>query len=614
MRFFRPGQLIVAVGCLLCWEAGSARDSWGEVPAELRVGRAGHAFDHVGPINDQAATAAASGATIIYASGFGSLGYEGLPATSELAVKREAFAKYNREAKGAGIELSIGYVCATSIVRLDGFDKNWSAEFRAQFKTPPGEWRQCDRAGRPLASWYGGDYHPACMNNPDWRAYERAVVRMQLESGHDGIFFDNPTVHPQGCYCEHCMTKFAAYLKDAGVEVKSQAAGGGEGVVDVEAIRRAVDAHPQEFLKFRGITARDFLAHIGEFARTLNPRAAITCNNSLNTPDRLYAQARVHGYNIFEMSRAEDLVVVEDMRTQPRTEGGATFEYGPTYRQLHAIAHGKPVVAVTLVNDDYHTAPNLVRLAMAEAAAHGASYLSWPTWPQEQRARMTAAIRPQADLLRRNEALLNETTPRADVSLFLPFRRWVETETCAASALAAELTRANVQYAMFSEEEFTIPQGGTRRPVLLVESLGVLTPEEQAKVEAFKQAGGVLVAADQDDWLAKVRAGVGTPSVVVEGSPAVRAVVHDQPGRTIVHVYNLGVERLSSFEDRVTPAENAKLLVRVPLSAVKKITLQTADEAGTAGELPFEVRQDGDRSLVDMKIDALVVSALLIIE
>jgi len=37
------------------------------------------------------------------------------------------------------------------------------------------------------------------MNHPDWRTYERFMVRQQLESGCDGIFFDNPTVHPQGC-------------------------------------------------------------------------------------------------------------------------------------------------------------------------------------------------------------------------------------------------------------------------------------------------------------------------------------------------------------------------------------------------------------------------------
>ena len=45
---------------------------------ELRIGVASHAFDHLGNIGEQAEAAAASGSTIIYATGFGGIGYEGL--------------------------------------------------------------------------------------------------------------------------------------------------------------------------------------------------------------------------------------------------------------------------------------------------------------------------------------------------------------------------------------------------------------------------------------------------------------------------------------------------------------------------------------------------------
>ncbi|MGC8737190.1 MAG: hypothetical protein ACP5UA_00930 [Candidatus Hydrogenedens sp.] len=42
--------------------------------------------------------------------------------------------------------------------------------------------------GAPLRSWYGGEYHPACMNHPDWRKYEKYLVKTSLEIGLDGIF------------------------------------------------------------------------------------------------------------------------------------------------------------------------------------------------------------------------------------------------------------------------------------------------------------------------------------------------------------------------------------------------------------------------------------------
>jgi hypothetical protein len=105
---------------------------------ELRVGIAGHAFDHLGAIGDQAAAAAASGMTIIYPACFGQIGYDGLPGPEEIEFLRKKFSAYLHDAKASGIKLALAYVCSTSIVRLETFDKNWSKEFRAQFVTPTG--------------------------------------------------------------------------------------------------------------------------------------------------------------------------------------------------------------------------------------------------------------------------------------------------------------------------------------------------------------------------------------------------------------------------------------------------------------------------------------------
>lgn len=591
---------------VLTASAGSA-----QIPRELRVGVAGHAFDHLGDIGNQAAAAATSGATIIYGTGLGAFGFQGLPPENELTARRDEINDYNRNAKEHGIRLAIGYVCATSIVKLDSFDRNWTKEFRAGFTTPPAQWRQVDRQGNPLPSWYGGDYQPACMNNPDWRRYQKFIVRQQLETGHDGIFFDNPTVHPQGCYCVHCMEKFAAFLEQSGTAVQP---GAQDSPGKLEAMRQFANAHPKEFLRFRSTIARDFLAGIRQFAGAIKQNAFITCNNSLNSPDRLYAQCRVHGYNIAEMSKVEDWVVVEDMSSQPRAAAnGQTFEYGPTYKQLHAISHGKPIVAVTLAGDDYHTAPNLVRLAMAEAAAHNASYLSWPTWPEKQRQRMISAIRPEAEFLRQNEAVLNDTRPRADVSLFLPFRRWVDTGQCMPTTMAAALTHANVQYEVVSEDSFFLP-AGARAPVFLVESLSVLTPGERAAVDRHQEAGGRVVAADQKDWLKKVQAANSAPSLILQGPPTIRAVVRDQPARTLVHLYNLNVERLSSFEDKVNPATNIKMTLRIPFQNVRSLSIRTADQTGTSGPLKFTTQPNGNETIIELTIPRLEISAIVVIE
>ena len=51
---------------------------------------------------------------------------------------------------------------------------------------------------------------------------------------------------------------------------------------------------------------------------------------------------------------------------------------------------------------------------------------------------MTDAVRPQSDFLKRHADLLN-TTPRTDVTLFLPFRRWLDTPDCHALTVARTL-------------------------------------------------------------------------------------------------------------------------------------------------------------------------------
>jgi hypothetical protein len=580
-----------------------------EMPAELRIGRAGHAFDHLGGIGGQAEAAAASGATINYSGGLGEAGYQGLPTPNDFAALRKSVGEYSRRAKQLGIELNFGYLCATSIVKLDTFDKNWTNEFRSQFKTRPTEWRQQDRHGKPLASWYGGDYQPACMDNPDWRAYERVLVRHELETGHNGIFFDNPTVHPQGCFCEHCMKAFAKYLAENTANPANA-----EATERVEAIRKLADSNPEQFLRFRSTIARDFLADMRAYARSIDPRALITCNNSLNSPEAFYSQCRTYGYDIDEMSKAEDLVVVEDMNSQPRIEAnGQTVEYGPTYKMLHAISHNKPIVAVTIAGGDYHTPPNLMRLAMAEAAANNASYLSWPTWPLQQRKRMIAAVRPQAQFLREHQDLLNDAAVREDVALYLPFQRWVKTGKCATTAVANALTKENIQYRVVSEVDLASLSKRHPGPILVIESQSALTWREQPAIATIERNGAGVIAADQPDWLAQLHRKLSRPSVSLKDAPNVRAVVHDQTSRTAVHLYNLNVQRLSSFEDKVTPATDINLSVAVP-GTVRSIRVLTADATATSGPLRYSAIRAGNGQVVETKIPRLDINSIVVIE
>ncbi|HSU55719.1 MAG TPA: hypothetical protein VLT36_16810, partial [Candidatus Dormibacteraeota bacterium] len=495
--------------------------------------------------------------------------------------------------------------------KLKDFDRNWPTPLREQFKTVPAEWLQKDQNGRSLPSWYGGDYEPACMNNPDWRAYEKFMIRQQLESGCDGIFFDNPTVHPQGCYCDPCMAKFGSFLRGE----SSLAA------QTVPELRQIASQRHEDFLRFRCTIARDFLQDMRNYARTITPDALITANNSLNSADVLYSQCRSYAYNIYEMSKTEDFVVVEDMSSQPRTlANGTIIEYGPTYRQLTAISHRKPVVAVTLAEADYHTAPNLVRLAMAEATANRASYMCWPTWPEPERERMVSQIRPEADFLRENAGLFQEGNAREDVLVFLPFRKWLKTDRCGASQLAATLSSANVQYGVFCEDVFgewsknstgaTFDNRLNKAKVLLAESAADFLPNEKFVIDRFVQRGGNLVTAALPNWMARITPAV-EGSLRIEGPPSIRVRIYDQPKRTLVHLLNLNVQRVSSFEDRVTAAQDIDLTIKTLLPKVRTVRALSADSGATTGRVEF---RRAERDCIQTKIGSVQISTLLIIE
>ena len=498
-------------------------------------------------------------------------------------------------------------MCSTSIVKLAEFDRHWPSELRQQLHTSPAQWMQQNVRGEVLKSWYGGDYEPACMNNPDWRTYQKYVLRLQLDAGMDGIFFDNPTVHPDGCYCPYCMQAFQRFLAVRQMTVSDSS---------VEGLRRTAVARKKDFLHFRTTIARDFIADMRNFARTLNPKALITANNSLNSPTVLYSQARTYGYSIYEMSKAEDLVVVEDMLSQPRVDSsGKIYEYGPTYRQLEAISHGKPVVAVTIAQADYHTPPNLVRLALAEAAAHGASYLSWPTWPANERQRMIHTIAPQERFLREHADWLNNAEPVADTVLFLPYFRFLESDRCAASQLAAKLTRANIQYRVICEDNFDrdhLEPLGRQKGTLILEDRAVLDSREKTVLADFEKFGGRVITADRPSWDNWIRA-LGR-AVKIDAPSTVRVVARRQPGRTILHVYNLNVMRKTSFEDEVWPARDVKLICRLPGQKVARVTAYSADEQASVGSIAFESNGSGTNSDLTFRLPKLFLSTIAVIE
>jgi hypothetical protein len=162
--------------------------------------------------------------------------------------------------------------------------------------------------------------------------------------------------------------------------------------------------------------------------------------------------------------------------------------------------------------------------------------------------------------------------------------------------------------------EKTTASGRAQTPLLLIESAALLNEKERRVRESFQRQGGHVLAATEPDWLKKLKAENQNPSVVLQGPATLRAVVRDQPGRTIVHLYNLNIERISSFDDKVHVAENIRVAVRVPFARVKSIRALTADPGGTNGPLSFSSKPEGRGTVVEFVVPRLEISAILDLE
>jgi len=147
---------------------------------------------------------------------------------SEIRARTEHIREWVKNVHEAGVPIVIPYICNQTISgdpeRRRGIWEFWDhwddyAEFGIGPRpTEPTDWLARERNGRPHFNYEKrhrgflriGQYRFApCVNNPNYRAYQRAVVDLIARVGYDGVFVDNCNLN---CYCAHCQSKFREYL------------------------------------------------------------------------------------------------------------------------------------------------------------------------------------------------------------------------------------------------------------------------------------------------------------------------------------------------------------------------------------------------------------------
>jgi hypothetical protein len=181
-------------------------------------------------------------------------------------------------------------------------------------------------------------------NNPVWREYLKAVIRIQIDAGVHGVQLDEAelpitTMQYGGCFCRECMTQFREYLQGletappelAGVDLETFHYGEwllGQGYDFQEGRERSpLFAHYMRFQ--RGAITRYF-GELADYAREYGRsrgREVLVSGNFFNMFEHYYA-----------LEPKTDLLITEMRNTRDRQPAW--------YRYVAGFAGGKPVIVV----------------------------------------------------------------------------------------------------------------------------------------------------------------------------------------------------------------------------------------------------------------------------
>lgn len=221
-------------------------------------------------------------------------------------------------------------------------------------------------------------------NNPVWREYLKAIIRIQIDAGVDGIQLDEaelPITSFQygGCFCKDCMKGFRAYLKNLPKEQLPSELDGvdletfhyGEWLLaqgfDFKAKREGAPIF-WEYHRFQTRQIAQYFAELADYARQYaaeKGRKVLVSGNFFNLIAHWY----------YAMEPKVDLIITEMRNTRYRQPAW--------YRYVAGFAAGKPVIVAE--NPYGGVVPELVemlkvgkgydlfRMSLYEAAALGAN-------------------------------------------------------------------------------------------------------------------------------------------------------------------------------------------------------------------------------------------------
>jgi hypothetical protein len=288
-------------------------------------------------------------------------------------------------------------------------------------------------------------------NNPVWREYLKAVIRIQIDAGVHGVQLDEAelpitTMQYGGCFCRECMTQFRGYLQAldpappelAGVDLETFHYGTwllAQGYDFKE--RRERSPLFEHYMRFQRGAITTYFGELADFARDYGRsqgREVLVSGNFFNMFEHYYA-----------LEPKTDLLITEMRNTR--------FRQPAWYRYVAGFAGGKPVIVVE--NPYGGVIPELIdelsrgrsydrfRMSVYEAAALGVTmslpYGSWMGSEIEDAFYAPHDLCVELGEFLANHEALYSTTSAAEIGVVFSVASSLAQEEAARVALANNL-------------------------------------------------------------------------------------------------------------------------------------------------------------------------------
>lgn len=222
--------------------------------------------------------------------------YNGLPERAEFERQMSAWQQGATALRAAGVH-PITYIAPDMwygdaekrTLIFDFYDKRWGQyeDYLGPRPADPLAWAQIQPDGTPIPYVYEGQRgYYWCTNQPACRQYVQGVIKMHVQYGSHGVFFDGPCNH--GCYCAECERQFREFLQR---EYPAAVRGKILGKRTIEEIKLPPDKTNlplwAAMQRFRCVSLARFLQDMRAFGRRLCPDFLLTNNYCLWAGDAL---------------------------------------------------------------------------------------------------------------------------------------------------------------------------------------------------------------------------------------------------------------------------------------------------------------------------------------